>query len=237
MTPLNQNTFIAYYRQSSVVDGSEISVGAQRARLTAWVEAEGGQVAREFVEYEAGDVARPALASAVAECKRQGATLLIATTAPLRPGGEPFKPRIASVRVVVIPDPEGGALAEIIPVPKDAPASLALLFDLRGGSALLPVYLSNAGPTPLREVAVRSSGVTMNLPDGFACTSTATREVGLIPAESAVLVDEYDRQFDGDFILRYELDFVDADGLPRRACATVGNFGALQRWVPLRGRP
>lgn len=72
--------FVAYYRVSTVRQGqSGLGLEAQRAAVSSYVLGNGGKVVSEFVEVESGKVAaRPELARALAEAKRQGAVLLIA---------------------------------------------------------------------------------------------------------------------------------------------------------------
>lgn len=69
--------FVSYLRTST--RDQRLGIEAQREKATAYAAAQGGQIVAEFEEHESGkDDQRPQLAQAIAECKRQGATLLIA---------------------------------------------------------------------------------------------------------------------------------------------------------------
>lgn len=69
--------FVSYLRTST--RDQRLGIEAQREKATAYAAAQGGQIVAEFEEHESGkDDQRPQLAQAIAECERQGATLLIA---------------------------------------------------------------------------------------------------------------------------------------------------------------
>lgn len=72
--------YISYLRVSTSRQGhSGLGLEAQRQQVQAHVDRNGGDLVEEFVEVESGKVNdRPGLAQAIAECRRQGATLLIA---------------------------------------------------------------------------------------------------------------------------------------------------------------
>lgn len=77
-------TFVAYYRVSTQQQGrSGLGIEAQRAAVTAYVEVGAWVQIAEFEEHESGKGAdalsrRPVLRDALAICKKQGATLIIA---------------------------------------------------------------------------------------------------------------------------------------------------------------
>lgn len=75
-----ENRYISYLRVSTSRQGhSGLGLEAQRQQVQAYVDRNGGDLIEEFVEIESGKVNdRPGLAQAIAECRRQGATLLIA---------------------------------------------------------------------------------------------------------------------------------------------------------------
>lgn len=70
--------FIAYYRVSTKKQGdSGLGLEAQRSMVLSFVK--DGSIVMEFVEVETGkNAARPQLALALSECKRLGATLVVA---------------------------------------------------------------------------------------------------------------------------------------------------------------
>jgi len=76
--------FIAYYRVSTAQQGrSGLGIDAQHQAVAAYLEAHEGQLAAEFEEVETGKganalIKRPQLAAALAMCKKQKATLIIA---------------------------------------------------------------------------------------------------------------------------------------------------------------
>lgn len=72
---------VAYYRVSTARQGaSGLGLEAQRDTVTRYAAANGYTISGEHVEVETGTAkrSRPVLAMALAECKRTGATLLIA---------------------------------------------------------------------------------------------------------------------------------------------------------------
>lgn len=72
--------FTAYFRVSTTRQGdSGLGLEAQRKAVSDFVRGNGGQIVAEFVEVESGKRAdRPQLADAIALCKREGVTLLVA---------------------------------------------------------------------------------------------------------------------------------------------------------------
>lgn len=82
MTATPPIRFVTYLRVSTVRQGaSGLGLDAQRVAVEQYLAGVSGQVVAEFQETESGkksDEARPQLASALAECKRLGAHLLVA---------------------------------------------------------------------------------------------------------------------------------------------------------------
>ena len=74
--------FITYCRVSTKMQGrSGLGMESQKNIVTSFVERAGGEIVSEFCEVESGsksDAGRPQLALALGECKKQGATLLVA---------------------------------------------------------------------------------------------------------------------------------------------------------------
>jgi DNA invertase Pin-like site-specific DNA recombinase len=72
--------FVAYYRVSTESQGrSGLGLDAQRVSVDSYVTAAGGQVIHEFTDIESGKRSdRPQLAAAVAACRQQRATLIVA---------------------------------------------------------------------------------------------------------------------------------------------------------------
>lgn len=69
--------YIAYYRVST--KRQNLGIDAQRTMIENYIKSNGGVVLGEYQEKESGkDDNRPQLSAALAECKRTGATLLIA---------------------------------------------------------------------------------------------------------------------------------------------------------------
>lgn len=74
--------FVTYYRVSTQRQGvSGLGLDAQREAVRQYLNGGAWEVVGEFTETESGkktDIQRPQLAAALAECKRQGAQLLVA---------------------------------------------------------------------------------------------------------------------------------------------------------------
>lgn len=73
-------TFVSYLRVSTTRQGSSgLGIEAQRATVSIFVENCGGNLIAEHVEVESGSKkARPVLVRSIAQCRREGATLLLA---------------------------------------------------------------------------------------------------------------------------------------------------------------
>lgn len=75
-----QKVFVAYYRVSTERQGlSGLGIEAQRAMVAQFVAGADGRLSREFEEHESGRRSdRPKLRDALEECRRSGATLIVA---------------------------------------------------------------------------------------------------------------------------------------------------------------
>ncbi|WP_420418333.1 recombinase family protein [Pacificispira sp.] len=75
-----EKTFVAYYRVSTDRQGrSGLGLEAQRESVERYLSACGGDLLNSFIEVESGSKKqRPELESALAECRRKKATLIIA---------------------------------------------------------------------------------------------------------------------------------------------------------------
>jgi len=75
------SAYVAYYRVSTARQGeSGLGLDAQRAAVARYLQGKSATIQAEFTEVESGKrhSNRPQLAAAIAECKRTGATLIIA---------------------------------------------------------------------------------------------------------------------------------------------------------------
>lgn len=77
---MSSTRFIAYYRVSTARQGvSGLGLEAQRAATAQFVISSGGNLLNEYTEVESGKVTnRPELDAALEECRKTGATLLVA---------------------------------------------------------------------------------------------------------------------------------------------------------------
>ena len=102
--------FVSYLRVST--KRQNLGIDAQRTMISNYISASGGEVISEFQEKESGkNDNRPQLAAALAECKRTGATLLIAKLDRLsRKVSFVFALRDAGVKFVAIDVPELNSL-------------------------------------------------------------------------------------------------------------------------------
>jgi DNA invertase Pin-like site-specific DNA recombinase len=80
MSPAHFEKFVAYYRVSTAEQGrSGLGLEAQREAVMRWLDGGSWKLLASFTEVESGKrVQRPELAKALALCKKQKATLLIA---------------------------------------------------------------------------------------------------------------------------------------------------------------
>lgn len=104
-------TYVSYLRVST--KRQNLGIDAQRTMISNYISASGGEVISEFQEKESGkNDNRPQLAAALAECKRTGATLLIAKLDRLsRKVSFVFALRDAGVKFVACDIPEFNSLS------------------------------------------------------------------------------------------------------------------------------
>ena len=142
---------------------SDAAVFEQRAMLTAWIEAQAAlqHILAEFIEEEGEGVGRPALAAAIAYCKAQRATLVILSTQPIGTG-QVFEPRIASVAVIVLPQPKR-SLPFVIPLPAKSKEDVSLYIGAICNGQI-PVYLCNPQPIAMTDIVVTTDGLYTDLP-------------------------------------------------------------------------
>ena len=132
---------VTYFRvRPNDLPARRLVLEEQRLAVERWVAENGATSTSYFVEEERG-IERPVLAAAIEECKRQGATLRIASVEPI--GNEaPFEPRIRSVPVAIIKRPPE-PFEQSIPTPEKRPNPLFLLFGHSVFEGKIPVYLVN----------------------------------------------------------------------------------------------
>lgn len=226
---------VVYYRtRPDDPAGSDLSLSAQKAFVGGWLELKTSHVVAEYTEEEGGGADRPALAGAIAECNRLGATLLIAGTDPIG-GGERFEPRIASVPVHVPPPPVSTSKPTIIPSADDAPAVCSLQFLPQADSHLVSIYLCNPGPAVLRDVTVTSQGRLDDTPNRDPILTTiSTKKAAIIEPKTCHFVEAYDRVWDGDFTTAYEIKFINSDGIRQSASASIPKGGPTRKWLQLK---
>jgi hypothetical protein len=149
---------IVYLRcRSTELLASNAAMDEQRGMLASWLAAHTKpvRILAEFIEEEGEGVARPALAKAIAACKTQGATLVVISTASIGTGSV-FEPRIASVPVMVLPQPKK-TIPSLIPLPPRSGPEVSLYVGaVRNGQ--IPVYLGNPTATPLIDVTIFMGG-------------------------------------------------------------------------------
>lgn len=226
---------IAYYRiRSSEPAYSDIALQEQREAVKTWIEAHQAAVQAEYIEPETDGFARPQLRQAMEDCKQSGATLLIARTEAIGSGSE-FSPRISSIPVAFAPEPSRER-GYIIPVPEKAPAGLTLYFPDFRSLRIMPVYLCNGTSEPIRDITVRTAGITskFTMPspstsDGQSpaseqplSTTPTAFSLDRLGARFAAVIDRYDPMFDSDFITGFEVTLIDQYEQEQRLTALLG---------------
>jgi len=124
---------------------------------------------------------------------------------------------------------------EQIDVPDGGPAEPCLYFG-PGQEAWRPVYFCNPGDTALTGIHVQSVGFTLADAE-LVHTSTATREVAVVPPRRAVLIDRYDVMFDGDFLIPFDVTYTTDASQLIRVRTTINKGGPSGPWVKLKPVP
>lgn len=238
---------VVYYRtRPDEPHHSEQALAEQRAAVSQWSEDRTITRIAERTEAESDGFSRPALRAAIDACQQTGATLLIARTEAIG-SGDPFEPRITSVAVAFAPDTPR-ARGSLRPCPGRAPDGLSLYFADLGVMRTTPVYLCNRSGQLLRDVAIRTSGITSKMTvaaelvrdagetktvSSPLTTTTATFAAGDLPANTAVLIGHFDPLFDGEMITGYEIIFGPDPAQRQRLRALIPTGGPTERFVPL----
>lgn len=209
---------IVYYRtRPEEPEASAVALAVQAADVKAWMEGRPSVLVASFTEAEQalpGRVAieRPILAEALRHCRTHGATLLVATSAPIGSGPVPAI-NVHSVPVlyagVEIPPPE------VMPLPERTPEGFSLYLR-RSGTTRLPMYLCNRTARAITDVELAGTGVTTKLQDEVTVSATSRRRLGRLEPGCCGLIDAYDLKTDGDNLLAFVASYTDADGARRR---------------------
>ena len=167
--------------------------------LTEWYAAQTPlpAIVGQFTEEEGEHAGRPALAKAAALCKAQRATLVIVSTQAIG-SGAPFEPRIVSVPVKILPQPNRPTLP-VIPVPANSSAEVSLYLGAVH-SGRTPVYLCNPKTVPLLNVTVTAGGFSTDIPYDQRCEPCAVTIkafAGVAPG-TAQLIEARDVMTEGE---------------------------------------
>ena len=227
---------VAYYRtRPSEPEASKLALGLQREAVLEEIERDGSTLIAEFIEREgaAGDdgetyPAYVAAVEAVLAYRRDGSNtwLYVASEAAIG-SGRPFVglgvPDSHDMFIFLIETPLVPA-PPTIPLSVGAPASLCLYADYRSSHLDTLVYLCNAGPDALSEVAAVIDTTDMAL--FHRAASSAERWAKLhhsqekhwnsVPPGTCVLANTLSHQL-WDVVNRYRLTFTDAAGRRRTA--------------------
>jgi hypothetical protein len=238
---------IVYYRtRPSELSQSERALAEQHESVQSWLANRTTSVIKEYAEAEGGESDRPQLRRAIEACRLTGATLLIARTEAIG-AGKPFLPRITTVPVIVVPQPDR-PIGYSRPASVVAPCGLSLHFDANAGSAGQPVYVCNRTGVTLEDVTIRISATTAHefedvevKPDGSRHLVSKQYDmptqrimVQRLAAGSEALITDYDPMIDGDLFLLFDVSYRDAAGLEQRSRAGVGTSGPDGPYVEFR---
>ena len=238
---------IVYYRtRPSKSAYSDIALQEQRQTITRWVAEHQATLKAEYVEPETDGFSRPQLREAMDICKRTGATLLIARTEAIGSGTE-FLPRITSVAVAFAPEPLRDR-GYVIPAPEQAPDGLTLYFPDFRSLRIMPVYLCNGTGKSIRNITVRTAGITSKFTMPGPSTSKGQSPASEQPlsttptafsldqlgARFATVIDRYDPMFDSDFITGFEVAFLDQHNQKQLAKASIGPAPLSSAFVALK---
>jgi hypothetical protein len=225
-THTDMNIAVYFRIRPSEPTFSDRALDEQQDAVGKWLAAHPSTIVSEYIESETDDPSRPRLVEAIAACKENNATLLIARTEAIG-NGAPFSPRIGSVPIAIAPK----AIREIghtIPAPLDAKAGLFLYFPDHRAASPMPVYLCNGTSEAIRDAAVSIGSITSKMLDDDAMPSspsltTALFRVPVLPPRNAILIDHYDPMSDGDFITVFEVAFCEQQ---QRALVGSGGLSA-----------
>ena len=221
---------VAYYRRRHIdPKSSQQSISEQHNSVAAWIAHHPNyEVIAEYIEDEIDFGPRNALKSAIDECRKKNAFLLIASTEAIGQGPA-FHPRIFSVPFISLPAPPR-ALGYIRPSPLDAPVALSLYFDDHAKGLVSNVYLCNGMNHSINDVTTSLFGATANLDNlpvaksvesDVLVTSTETRHVRSLFAKEMSLISNYDVIFDGDFLLICDIAYQVEEGSKAKARTIV----------------
>lgn len=238
---------IAYYRiRPSEPRYSDMALQEQREAVKTWIEGRQAIVQAEYVEPETDGFSRPQLRQAMEDCKQSGATLLIARTEAIGSGAE-FSPRIASIPVAFAPEP----LRErryVTLAPEKAPPDLTLYFPDFRSLKTMPVYLSNGTDAPIRDITVRTIGMTSKftmpaptvadetgaISEQPLSTTPTAFSLDRLDARHAAVIDRYDPMFDSDFVTAFEITFLDQHDQSQRLTAFLHAAPLSSAYVALK---
>ncbi len=185
---------VVYYRiHPEEPEVSAAALAVQEAGVAAWMEHRPSVLVGSFTEAEQalpGRIAieRPVFAEALRHCRTHGATLLVATNAPIGSGPVP------AINVVSVPVLYVGieiAPLDVMPLPEQAPEGFSLYLH-RSGTTRLPMYLCNRTARAITNVELAGTGVTTKLQDEVTMSATSRRRLDRLEPGCCGLIDEYD---------------------------------------------
>lgn len=215
---------VVYYRiRPEEPEASAAALAVQEAGVAAWMEHRPSVLVGSFTEAERplpGRIAieRPVLAEALRHCRTHGATLLVATSAPIGSGSVP------AINVLNVPVLYAGfeiTPPDVMPLPERTPEGFSLYLR-RCGTSRLPMYLCNRTARAITDVEVAGTGVTTKLQDEVTVSATSRRRLDRLEPGCCGLIDEYDLMSDGDGLLAVVASYTDADGVHRRLSGLLG---------------
>ena len=223
-------------RRPAEPEASTSAFDQQYDALTGWLASRAPvpPVLREVIEDESDGAARPALAEAVALCKTEQATLVIVSTQPIGTG-KPFEPRIASVPVTILPQPER-PIPVVIPLPPCTGDDVVLYVD-RAQNGYWPVYLVNPMTVSLTEVTVDLGGfyTAVSHTESVIPLSGSTKALACVEPRTGQLIEPRNIMMEGESIDYVHVQFREAEQV-RRGGAYLPRLSA-PRFVALTFRP
>lgn len=176
--PAGPVRYVAYYRVSTERQGrSGLGLDAQREAVARHVATTGGEVVAEFEEVESGKRAdRPQLAAALAACRAQRATLLIAKLDRLARNAR-------FLLGVVEGSGEGGVVFCDLPSVPPGPVGKFLVTQMAAVAELEAGLISQRTRAAL--AAAKARGVVLGNPRLRAGTPDAARAAATVRAEAS----------------------------------------------------